>query len=743
MTNFNFAKIFRKTSARAFLINFAVFWTLFAGLFYASYRAAFVHLQANNPGEMQNRSELEVFYAPLTLRVGEEFSEQDLTDYFNQAGYDLSESQSAGSYSFNKNSVKFVSRSDAFASGEIVFEKKGVKQILIGGQKAGEIEIEPLLMRSFIKFINDESLREQRVRRTILNVDAIPETLADAVTSAEDARFFEHSGIDVFGIGYRLLTFRGGGSSITQQLLKNNVLKGSKEEFWQTYLGFLPETAQRKLMEIPFALAAEEMMSKDEILAAYLSMVPLGASEGVELQGVVSASQEYFGKPVSALSLSESATLAGMIHKPSFYIGLARKNDYEKLIGRRNRILDLMSRNYPEKYFAEIIEKAKNEPLKFVFASANRAERPADAYSRLFSAYVASHLPENLSEIRETEGRLQIFTTLDYRLQKSATEISEKAIADISKQIYTECIRQNPENIDCKSVKPQVSLVATEAETGEILAMYGGNSSEMNFALTRRSPASAIKPFYYLQAIESGVWNGKPFTPETIINPETDAVSFHPTKNIGEKSTATVGLAKSYNFHAVAAAESVGIEKAVEFVGKLTGSNPETSGMSAIGGSKNSETTLLDMISAYSIFANRGVFVKATPNKFYLQNGRKILFAKDAAKRIASVRSASETNEMMKLVLSEIGTAPNFKQSANLPENFEISAKTGSGMVADMWFFAVTPKIVVGVWVGLPRNEINLDMERGFTGGKIASPVAARFFRVLQKLKPNLLLSKK
>ncbi len=586
-------------------------------------------------------------------------------------------------------------------------------------------------------------MREQRVRRIVLTAGAIPEMLADAVTGAEDTRFFEHHGVDVFGVGYRVLTLRGGGSSITQQLIKNNVIKGAKEEFWQTYLGFLPETAGRKLMEIPFALAAEEMMSKNEIMAAYLSMIPLAASEGVELHGVVSASQEYFGKSVSELTLAESAMLAGIIHKPSYYVGLARKNDYEKLIGRRNRILDLMRRNHPEKYSLETIGKAKSEPVKFVFASANRTERPADAYSRLFSAYVANHLPENLSEIRESEGNLQIFTTLDYRLQKSATEISEKAIVEITKKVYADCLRQKPANVDCKSVKPQVSLVAVEAETGEILVMYGGNSLEMNFALTRRSPASAIKPFYYLIALEDGIWNGKPFTPETVINPETDTVSFRPTKNIGEKSTAAIGLAKSYNFHAVAAAESVGVKNAVEFVGKLTNSTPEISGMSAIGGSKNSETSLLDMVSAYSVFANQGIFVKAAPNKFYLQNDKKILFPNNKPKRIASIESAAKTTRMMKLVLSEISTAPNFKRAANLPNTVEIAGKTGSGMVADCWFFAVTPKIVVGIWVGLPSNEIHLETEQGFTGGKIASPVAVNFFQVLQKSKPDLFVQKK
>lgn len=738
MRNILTANFFRRPFVRIAFALLAALWLIFGGLFYAAYRAAYAHLEANNPTEMQNRSELQMFYAPLNLKPGEEFSAGDLQSYFAELGYVLSPNETPGSFYADQNSVKFVSRSEGFQSSEIVFEKTHVKRISVSGEQVEQIEIEPLPMRSFIKFIGNDSLREQRVRRIVLSPDAIPEMLADAVTSSEDARFFEHSGVDVFGIGYRLLTLRGGGSSITQQLIKNNVIKGAKEEFWQTYLGFLPETAQRKLMEIPFALAAEELFDKNQIMAAYLSMIPLGASEGVELHGAVSASREYFGKSIFELSLAEFSTIAGTVHRPSFYVAAARKNDYQELTGRRNRILDLMRRNHPEKYTAEMIENAKNEPLKFIFAGSVRTERSADTYSRLFSAYVAEHLPENLSEIRETEANLKIYTTLDYRLQKSATEISEKALASISKKVYSECHRQKPSNLDCRKVLPQISLVAVKAGTGEILTMYGGSQTGFNFALAKRSPASAIKPFYYLQAMENGIWNGKPFTPETIIDPAADTVSFRPGENIGVKSTAAVGLAKSYNFHAVAAAESVGIKKSVELVGKLTNSAPEISGMSAIGGTKGSETALLDLVSAYTVFANRGVFVKAVPNKFYLLNGKKIKFSASKPERISSVESADKTNEMMKLVLSKNGTAPDFKRRANLPETFAVAGKTGSGMIADLWFFAVTPELVVGVWIGLPKNEIPLEMKRGFTGGKTAALITADFIRNLQRLQPEL-----
>src|SRR2546428_10323389 len=159
------------------------------------------------------------------------------------------------------------------------------------------------------------------------------------------------------------------GSSITQQLVKNTIFKGAKDEFWQRSLSFLPPTLQRKSADIFLALAAEKVLTKNEILAAYLSIVPLGAVDGVELHGVAAAAQEYFGKNLFALNLSEAACLAGMFNRPSDYVAKARQGDYSELIARRNSVLDLMRRSKPQTYSAETIEKAKAERLQFVFAS--------------------------------------------------------------------------------------------------------------------------------------------------------------------------------------------------------------------------------------------------------------------------------------------------------------------------------------------------------------------------------------
>lgn len=729
---------FASPRLRAFAAILAVAWLLLALLFYASYEAAYRHLETNPPTELQNRSELQVYFAPVTISAADRLTPRELTEYLDALGYDRAAADVPGSYSVRDKAVAFSPRLQTFLPAKIAFSGNSVSSIIANGRSVETLELEPLPMRSFIKFVNDRSLREQRVRRVVLAPDAVPPMLADAVTSAEDSRFFQHSGLDVFGIAKRVLTLRGGGSSITQQLIKGNIAKGANDEFWQRYLSFLPETAQRKAMEVPFALAAEEMLGKERILAAYLSMVPLAASEGVELVGVVSAVQEYFGKPVSDLTLAECATVAGLIHRPSYYLAQARRGDYVELVARRNRVLDAIARNHPEKYGAAQIDAAKRQELKFVFASTKRTERPADAFSRLFSAYAANHLPDAIEQLRDDEGSLQVFTTLDFRLQKAATEVCERAASKLSGSVRQECRAQGREGVDCGNLRPQIALVAMNPRNGAIVAMYGGLSTELNFALARRSPASAVKPFYYLAAVQQGQWNGARFTPETIIDPATDRVGFRPDENVGRRSTAAVGLARSYNFHAVAAAESVGIENAVEFVGRITNSTPEPNGMSAIGGTAGSETGLLDLVRAYAVFAADGVRPQPKTIESFVKDGRRVSFADSEGGRFTTAENARIVKAMLRGVVAPGGTAPDFKRLAGLANDADIAAKTGTGMVADMLFVVVNgDDLVVGVWAGLPDNEIQLPMDKGFSSGKVAVPIAAEFIRRIEIRKPD------
>lgn len=704
-------------------------------LFFGLYRAALGHLRKNDPRRLQNRSVLEVYYAPFELRLNTGLTQSEIVEYLRELGYEERDDSIAGSYFIFPDKLSIVPRTPRFSPVTVTFRKDLIKEIHCAGQKTETAALEPLPMHNFIRSIDNPKLAPQKVRRVILSADAIPEQIADAVTATEDRRFFEHAGIDVCGLIRRVASGRGGGSSITQQLVKQTIFKNAKEEFWQTYLGFLPASLQRKLTDVFFALAAEDLYSKNEILAAYLSIVPLGATDGIEIQGLRAAAPELFGKQYNELNLSEAATWSGMIHQPSVYLAKARNNDYTMLIARRNRILDLMRRNHPEKYSEEIISQAKSDPLSFVFANRQPQERPADAYSRQFALRAAiQSLPAEFETQLTEEGAFKIITTLDYRLQKSAAKIAETAVQKLQARITAICRRELKQN--CDQIQPQTAIVVSNWKTGEIVALVGGVNSGINYATAKRSPASLVKPFFYLFALERAFYKGQRFTPETLIDPENDKLTgYQPTENIGIKSTALVGLARSYNFHAVAVAHAAGLEESVRFVSKITNSQPETNGLAAIGGAKGSETSLLDLVQAYDLFPNRGKFVKLIPHRSFWRDDQELKFERSNSIRVADENASETLTEMLCAVTSPGGTAANFKKQAGFGQAKKLPAKTGSGSVSDLWFISFDPEsdYTVGVWVGVGSNEIDLRLQDGFSGGEIAAPIAAQVWKQLNK----------
>lgn len=723
-----------------------------------SYQISSDYLKANDPRKMQNRSEVSVYFSPFKIYKGMNIKIEEIVNYLKELSYLENSEEIAGTYSVNENEIKIHSRLPEFPNLKLIFAKKSLEQIFINEQPVSKAEIEPLPMQNFVQFIGYKKAKELRTRQTVLAPGSVPPLIVDAITSAEDNRFFEHFGLDWLGMMKRGITsrFKAGGSGITQQLIKNNVIQGSKDGFWQTYIGFLSPKSQRKIMEIPFSLAANDLMSKDEILAAYLSMVPMGASNGIENNGFVAATQEYFGKTLDTLSLAEVATLAGMVKQPSNYLKFVRSENYcspesikantcANLIERRNAVLELMKRNHPDRYSPEMIKEAKATPLSFVFSSSQKTARPADAYSRLFADYAAQMLPENLGKLRNGEVNFRLFTTLDAQLQKKAMEIAAQNLARLQPKLETTCKAQTKGKIDCSKIKLQTGIVAIEPQTGAILTMVGGVNTQFNFAVSaKRSPASAVKPFYYLTAIESGFYNGESFTATTILDPSKDILNtaYLPTGNIGQRASVRTFLAKSWNFGAVAAANSVGIERSIKLYARLTRTNPEKTEMSAIGGTAGSETDLLTLTNAYSIFPNEGNFVEVNPFRSISRDGQIVPLQAKLPQRVATQAGTFILNSMLSSVVEPGGTAGNFRQKAGLSKDLNFAGKTGSGMGSDLWFIGYSPKLLVGVWVGVPNNEIKLYLENGWSGGTIASNIASDYIHSVAKFRPELLQGK-
>lgn len=777
--------IFNKTAVRfsACFVMFALSAECSSVFYY--YEAGKEHIRQNDPRKLQNRSETIFAFAPWELKRGAKISVDEIISHLREISYAESDETFPASFYTDGASLKINSRlPQMFPDAILTFEKNRLKTISVDNQAVEKITIEPLSIQNAVVYINDDNFIEHRIRRIVLNPVYIPVPVIDAVLSTEDKDFYKHFGVNWLAVTTRPIYSLGkhGGSSITQQLIKNNIVSGAKNEYWQLTdsdsFRFL-KTFERKTAEFSMALAVEQVLSKNEILAAYLSMNYMGTSNGVNLQGFGAASQEYFSTNIYDISdisdtsdLTKAATLAGMIQGPENYLKFIKNGEKcaekEKgclnLFDRRNKILDFMRENYPDKYSQKVIEASKSQPLGFGFASQNRQERPLEADSRIFAKYAMQkdNLSNELQRLRDEEGEMFIFTLLDERLQRDAVAavknsmqklqarvdaVTRKQKADnpqAFENLERKCLEKNPENPKaCDNLyKVSASLIAIDARTGEILAMTGDVD-----AASRRSPGSLVKPFFYLKAIENGSLFGQPFTAATYIDKNRDAPLLGEycaeDNNFGGSGLTHEHLSRSWNIGACFAAQSAEIP--TDFVGKITNSTPERKLIAALGGTNGSETSLLSLVRAYTVFANNGKLINPTAykNAFQTENEKfnQINFSGNQSTERLNVGATFITTQMMKSVVEE-GTAANFRKTAKLPADADFAGKTGSGMIADLWFVGFSPRIVVGVWVGMPENLPHLRSADGFTGGKISAPIAAEFLQSVAKYRSELLEGK-
>ena len=232
-----------------------------------------------------------------------------------------------------------------------------------------------------------------------------------------------------------------------------------------------------------------------------------------------------------------------MLDQPEFYLRTARNDNYEQLLARRDRVLSLMQKNFPDRYSAEIIAQAKAEPLKFVFASRREPERALDTVSRHFQSFAATELAEKL-EMPVEGGDFHIYTTLEPELQIAAYRAVTDHLPRLDPLVAQARRGLPPEQAGDEPI--QAALVALDAQTGDILAMVGGRDGEFNHATARRSPGSAIKPFVYLAAIAYGQHKNRPFTAVTVLDPRNDEVdNYRPQSHVGGPATARALLARA------------------------------------------------------------------------------------------------------------------------------------------------------------------------------------------------------
>jgi penicillin-binding protein 1A len=518
-----------------------------------------------------------------------------------------------------------------------------------------------------------EFIAERGMRRAYVPYQDMPSYLIKAVLATEDRRFFYHLGIDPAGLAraaianYRSGEVQQGGSTITQQLAKNLFL--APQRSWT-----------RKAEEFILALWLEHRFTKQEILELYLNRVYFGGGN----YGIGAAAYSHFGKEPKSLTLAECALLAGLIKAPSYYSPSANK-DRARL--RAREILRLLAET-DQIDINQYAEAATNPPQLKVPSS-----KPGFGFVADWVAEVAPMLTS------ESNRNLIVETTIDATLQNAA----RNAVEDVMRT-------------KGRTARASEAAVLLLTPGGAIRAMIGGRNhaeSQFNRAVrAMRQPGSAFKPFIYLAAIESG------FTPNTTIDDSPVAIDGWRPTNFSNDYRGPISLRTalmhSSNMAAIRLMQAAGTRRIVEVANRLGVQSVRNVGPTLALGT--SETTLLEMTSAFAVFANGGLSVVPEIVERIRDDQGHVLFERSNIPhtRVVSARAVSAMNDMMNAVIAG-GTG----RAASL-DLYPAAGKTGTSQnFKDAWFIGYTAQWVGGVWMG---NDNSSPM-RGVTGGSLPAEI--------------------
>ncbi len=525
-------------------------------------------------------------------------------------------------------------------------------------------------------------------KRTVIPLSQISDYLKNAVVAAEDAEFFRHHGISLRGIirailaDLRIFQPAQGASTISQQLIRSS------------YLG--PEkTGIRKTREIILTLELERRYSKDQILEFYLNQIPFGQNA----YGVQAASQSYFQKDAKDLSLAQAASLASLVKAPS---RLSPYGPYkDELLARKNYVLARMAElGFITK---EEADDAKEETLIFA-----KISQPIKAPH--FVLWLKGLLEDKYgADFLEGRG-LKIYTTLDWNLQEEAEKIVQERV-----------------KLNQSSRSHNAAVAAVDPKTGEILAMVGSKDffadsypkncqtgktcvfePQFNASLALRQPGSSFKPFVYATAFKKGFndktivvdeptnfgeWGGKDYIPQNY-----DGLFRGPV-------TLRQGLAQSLNIPSIKVLlQLAGLNDSVQTAQDLGISTlkPPIGPSIVLGGY---EVKLLEMVSAYGVFANNGLWIQPTPIlKIEDERGNIIEENLPTPKRVLETKVTSLINDIL---TDDAARAPIFGSHSLLYfDNYQVAVKTGTTQdYRDGWAIGYTSSIVIGVWTGNNDNS--------------------------------------
>lgn len=538
-------------------------------------------------------------------------------------------------------------------------------------------------------------------KRSIVPLSSISPAAIQATIAIEDSSFYEHGGVRFTSIIRAMIadvigrTLSQGGSTITQQVVKNTLLTSKK-------------SITRKIHEWTLALKLEQTYSKDQILEAYLNTIPYG---GV-LYGIEAASESYFGIPAKDLSVAQAAYLAAMIQAPSYYSPYGTHK--AELENRKNIVIERMrTLGFIDDTASA---SAKNEQVAFSTTGHTAIIAPH------FVFYILNQL-EKLYGTRALTSGLKVITTLDADLQIEAEAIIR---------------RYAFENVK-KFKASNAALTAIEPSSGQILAMVGSRDffdteidGQYNAALALRQPGSTMKPFIYSLALMNGYTRNTVVfdtptqfstacRPSEITNntPPCYAPSNYDTLFRGPMTFETA-LAQSINIPALKTLYLVGVSNAINFsksFGLTTLGDANQYGLTIVLG--GGEVRLLDLTGAYAVFANDGV--KNTPTGLLEVNDSQGNVLANFIPEPVQVLPATIARDISAMLSSAQARLPEYPLNSPLSfPGYDVAVKTGTtDTTRDAWVLGYTPSIAIGVWTGNNDNSAMVKSVAGF----IAAPM--------------------
>jgi penicillin-binding protein 1A len=517
----------------------------------------------------------------------------------------------------------------------------------------------------------------QEENRQVVPLSKISPYFQKAVIATEDPRFYEHHGLDFIGIvraGMKNFAYGRiveGGSTITQQLARNLFLHKRK-------------TLTRKLAEALIAVQIERRYTKEEILELYLNQVYLGHNA----YGIESAANLYFGKTAADLDLAESAMIAGLIRGPELY------SPYRNFKGSKLRQIFVINKMLDHGLISEREGKlAAIESLEF----SPKNLKSLGEIAPYFISYVLQELTDKYGEELVYHGGLKVYTTLDSRMQSAAESVVTQFLSTEGK-VYR---------------FSQAALVSLDPRTGYIKALVGGadffESKYNRVTQAKRPPGSSFKPFVYTAAIEQGIMPGEVLqdtqtTFQVWPNRWNPGGTWSP-KNFDNKFhgpvTMRYALEKSLNLPSIKLLEQVGIQSAIDVAHKMGIKSRLEPGLALALGA--SEVSILELTSAFGVFANSGVRVEPTAiTKIENRDGVTLFNHRINERRVLDENVAAIMIDMMRGVLTR-GTG--VRGQIDRPA----AAKTGTSQeFKDAWFEGFVPQLATGVWVG---NDDNTPMQ--------------------------------